>query len=100
LTGQHEIGELFDREAFVTVGPLVIDEDHIVKPKTLVAHVQEPHAHRARPHHKTDELNIKKEKRISRESMSINVTNAPSKSERRTSNPSTYPSAHCVACAA
>ena len=51
--------ELINSEAMKPVFPLIINQYHVVEPKTLFGHEEEPHAHCARPHHQTDELSTK-----------------------------------------
>jgi len=56
LAHSDEMCQLVDRESLEPVFPFIIHKDHIVEPETLLRHVEEPHAHCARPHHQAYEL--------------------------------------------
>jgi hypothetical protein len=58
LADGNEVIQGLNRIAFIAIGPFVVDQDDIVKFEALLAHVQEPHAHCARPHHQTHELAV------------------------------------------
>ena len=56
LSSSDEVRELISSESPKPVLPFVIDQYHVKEPKTLFGHVEEPHAHCARPHHQANEL--------------------------------------------
>ena len=56
LADADELVQLVDGEALPAVSPFVVDEDDVMEAEALLAHVEEPHAHRAWPHHESDEL--------------------------------------------
>ena len=56
LSDIDEVCELGFGVALITIGPLLVNENNIVKCKSLLPHVQEPHGHGAGPHHQTNEL--------------------------------------------
>jgi len=56
LAHSDEMCELVERESPEPVLPFIEHEDHVAERETLFRHVQEPHAHCARPHHQAHEL--------------------------------------------
>ena len=56
FSGKDKVRKLFDSETVESILPLIIDQYHVIKPKSLIGHVQEPHAHCARPHHQANKL--------------------------------------------
>jgi len=51
-----KVCELVDSKTVETIRPFVEHQNDIVESETLLGHVQEPHAHGARPHHQPHEL--------------------------------------------
>lgn len=66
LTNGNEVSQLIEGESFVSVSPFIVHQDHVVEAEALILHPEEPHAHRARPHHESDELQQNEMRRIPR----------------------------------
>jgi hypothetical protein len=56
LAHSDKMCELVDGESPEPVLPFIKNKDHVVEREALFGHVQEPHAHCARPHHQAHEL--------------------------------------------
>ena len=51
LSSIDKVRELIDSKSLKAVLPFIIDKYQVKKPETLFRHVEEPHAHCAKPHH-------------------------------------------------
>ena len=56
LSSIDKVRQLIDSEPPKPILPLIIDQYHVIEPKTLFGHVEEPQGHCARPHHQANEL--------------------------------------------
>ena len=52
----YKCGQLVDGVTFPSIRPFIVRENDIVEPKSVLLHVEEPHAHGAGPGHETQKL--------------------------------------------
>lgn len=56
LSHRDKSHKISARVALVPIGPLIVCQNNVVEPEAILVHPEEPHAHRAWPHHQTNEL--------------------------------------------